>query len=156
MKAHKFVVLEIHGKSRVSEHHFSTTVRMFCIEMRIMLFGDTYSIYTVAVWWRIYQYFHALSLFRDCLVSWVAQGHPDSWHRVTREGPVEPAALARWLVRERGSSLRHPACTASEDSGAADDIDDARKLNNNDKKVATTTLYFLSKTIFSISTVFWK
>ena len=25
MKAHKFVVLEIHGKSRVSEHHFSTT-----------------------------------------------------------------------------------------------------------------------------------
>ena len=47
MKAHKFVVLEIHGKSRVSEHHFSTNVRMFCIELRIMLFGDTYSIYTI-------------------------------------------------------------------------------------------------------------
>ena len=50
MKAHKFVVLEIHGKSFVSEHHFSTTVRMFCIDMRIMLFVDTYRIFTVETW----------------------------------------------------------------------------------------------------------
>ena len=62
----------------------------------------------------------------------MAQGHPDSCHRVTREGPVEPAALARWLER-RGSSLRHPACTASEDSGVADEnLEGIRQYDSTD------------------------
>ena len=84
----------------------------------------------------------------------MAQGHPDSWHRVTREGPVEPAALARWLER-RSSSLRHPACTVSEDSGAADEnIDGARKFNNNLKKSRDNdNIFFLEGDFFHLNRI---